>query len=99
MSSYEARICRAVSGALLCASSATHLAVRGHRLALLDYEHVAGHDLARVDLALFAAADDGRLERDAGLELLDDIAGLFLLVPPDERVQHQNRNLQSARQS
>jgi hypothetical protein len=55
-------------------------------LALIDDDDVAGDDLGGLDLALLAVADDGDLEGDAGLELLDDVARLLLLVPADERV-------------
>ncbi len=51
--------------------------------------HVAGHQLACVDLAPVAVAPHPGFQREGFLQLLDGVAGLVLLPEPDQRVEQQ----------
>lgn len=87
LSSYSARTC---GNERRRAGPSTHATVGRDGHAVLDDDDVTGHDLAGLDVVLLAVADNDGAERDAGLELGDNVAGLLLLVPADEGVEHKN---------
>jgi hypothetical protein len=66
---------------------------QSHYPNIKDTYYVTRHHLPRLHLHLLPPAHDERLERDAGLELRDDVAGLFLLVPPDTGVEEEDGDL------
>lgn len=67
--------------------------IQSHDPNTKDTYYVARHHLPRLHLHLLPPAHDERFERDAGLELRDDVAGLLLLVPPDTGVEEEDADL------
>ncbi len=78
--------------------------VRGDRVAGLDLEHVAGHELRRRDHLHFVASTHARVGRLHLLERLERGLGATLLEKPEQRVEHDDeqnggRRRRSARAS
>ena len=57
------------------------------RVALLDHDHVAGHERARLDPLLPAVAHDARLHRQVAAKRLDRVLGLALLREREHGVE------------
>lgn len=52
----------------------------------LNDDDVTGNDVAGLNFHFLAVADDNRAKSNAGLELLDNVAGSLFLVPTNESV-------------
>ena len=53
---------------------------------------ITSNELTSKDLLLLAITDNNRLHGNITLERGNDIGGLLLLVPTDNRVKHKNTN-------
>lgn len=71
----------------------TNLAVSGDRLTVFDDDDITGDEFTSLDIMFLSTTDDGTTEGDTGLELLDNVTSLLLLVPTDESVKHKDTDL------